>query len=88
MKGVSSNVMCGQEGFYGTNSFQLFLNLNEIKQQANESKVQPTTNIDDELFNESNDEDKCSTSKIIIDNNAINIKKEDLGDDDDYMVDL
>ena len=88
MKGVSSNVMCGQEGFYGTNSFQLFLNLNEIKQQANESKVQTTTNIDDELFSESNDEDKCSTSKIIIDNNAINIKKEDLGDDDDYMVDL
>jgi len=88
MKGVSSNVMCGQEGFYGTNSFQLFLNLNEIKQQANESKVQTTTNIDDELFSESNDDDKCSTSKIIIDNNAINIKKEDLGDDDDYMVDL
>jgi len=88
MKGVSSNVMCGQEGFYGTNSFQLFLNLNEIKQQASESNLQTTKNIDDELFNENNDDDKCSTSKIIIDNNAINIKKEDLGDDDDYMVDL
>ena len=88
MKGVSSNVMCGQEGFYGTNSFQLFLNLNEIKQQASESNIQTTKNIDDELFSENNDDDKCSTSKIIIDNNVVNIKKEDLGDDDDYMVDL
>ena len=32
MRGVSSNVMCGQEGFYGTNSFQIYLNLTKLHQ--------------------------------------------------------
>ena len=27
MTGVSSNIMCGQEGYYGTGSFQVLLNL-------------------------------------------------------------
>ena len=30
MTGVSSNVMCGQEGYYGTSSFQVLLNIDEI----------------------------------------------------------
>ena len=30
MRGVSSNVMCGQEGYYGTSSFSLFLDLDEF----------------------------------------------------------
>ena len=32
MRGVSSNVMCGQEGYYGTSSFQIYLDLNKIKE--------------------------------------------------------
>ena len=30
VRGISANVMCGQEGFYGTNSFAVLLNMNEI----------------------------------------------------------
>ena len=30
MRGISANVMCGQEGYIGTNSFQLYLNLQEM----------------------------------------------------------
>jgi DNA-directed RNA polymerase II subunit RPB1 len=30
MRGVSANVMCGQEGYYGTSSFQVLLNLRAI----------------------------------------------------------
>ena len=30
MRGVSANVMCGQEGYFGTSCFQVLLNLNEI----------------------------------------------------------
>ena len=30
MRGVSANVMCGQEGYYGTSSFQIVLNLRAI----------------------------------------------------------
>tara|TARA_B100000214_G_scaffold370312_1_gene344756 strand:- start:76 stop:1122 length:1047 start_codon:yes stop_codon:yes gene_type:complete len=86
MRGVSSNVMCGQEGFYGTNSFQIYLNLNEITSKSNTDTKNEIENIDDILHNDVID-DPCSTSNIIIENNSINIKKEDLGDDD-YIVDL
>lgn len=30
MKGVSANVMCGQEGFYGTNAFQVLLDTEQM----------------------------------------------------------
>ena len=85
MRGVSSNVMCGQEGYYGTNSFQLYLNLNEIRQRSKEK----SDKVDDfdVLLNEEALEDPCDTTNIIIDNNSVNIKKEDLGEDD-YIVDL
>ena len=86
MRGVSSNVMCGQEGFYGTNSFQIYLNLNEITSKSNNDVKNDIENIDDILHNDVIDE-PCSTSNIIIENNSINIKKEDLGNDD-YIVDL
>ena len=32
MRGISANVMCGQEGYFGTNSFDTFLDLNVMKQ--------------------------------------------------------
>jgi DNA-directed RNA polymerase II subunit RPB1 len=86
MRGVSSNVMCGQEGFYGTNSFQLYLNLNEITSKSNKDITTDVEDIDDVLHNNVL-EDPCSTSNIIIENSSINIKKQDLGDDD-YIVDL
>ena len=85
MRGVSSNVMCGQEGFYGTNSFQIYLNLNEITQKSRDI-VKDEDDIDSILHNDIVDE-PCANSNIIIENNSINIKKENLGDDD-YIVDL
>ena len=86
MRGVSSNVMCGQEGYYGTNSFQIYLNINEITSKSNINVNDEIENIDDILHNDVID-DPCSTSNIIIENNSINIKKEDLGNDD-YIIDL
>ena len=85
MRGVSSNVMCGQEGFYGTNSFQIYLNLNEITQKSRDI-VKDEDDIDSILHNDIVDE-PCANSNIIIENNSINIKKENLGDDE-YIVDL
>ena len=85
MRGVSSNVMCGQEGFYGTNSFQIYLNLNEITQKSRDV-IKEDEDIDSILHNDIVDE-PCANSNIIIENNSINIKKENLGDDD-YIVDL
>ena len=31
MHGVSANIMCGQEGKFGTNSFQVYLDINEMQ---------------------------------------------------------
>ena len=31
MRGVSANVMCGQEGYYGTSAFKTILNIKEHK---------------------------------------------------------
>ena len=31
MHGVSANIMCGQEGNFGTNSFQVFLDMTGVK---------------------------------------------------------
>ncbi len=30
MRGVSANVMCGQDGYYGTSSFSVYLNMNDV----------------------------------------------------------
>ena len=82
MRGVSSNVMCGQEGYYGTNSFQLYLDLNQIKEASQNIPVDNEDDLDLLLHNDTTD--KCN---IIIENNAVNINKEELGDDD-YIIDL
>jgi DNA-directed RNA polymerase II subunit RPB1 len=38
MKGVSANVLCGQEGYYGTNSFQIILDLESMMKSKREVK--------------------------------------------------
>ena len=32
MRGVSANIMVGQEGYYGTNSFQILLDIKKVHQ--------------------------------------------------------
>ena len=88
MRGVSANVMCGQEGFFGTSAFQVILDVNEMQ------KLQETTQykIIDEAeeiakafmgsIEDSND--KCSVSKLTIENHVANIKIEEMAKTDDY----
>jgi DNA-directed RNA polymerase II subunit RPB1 len=45
MRGVSANVMCGQTGFYGTNSFSLLLDMKAIT-QLEETELQHEPDID------------------------------------------
>ena len=87
LRGVSANVMCGQEGFFGTSAFQVILNIEEMQRLENTSDyVQKDENIAiEEFFGEAeNPDDSCSISKIAIQNNVISIKVEDTGDDDNY----
>ena len=40
MRGVSSNVMCGQDGYYGTAAFSVYLNTFDIKNMEKPSKYE------------------------------------------------
>ena len=87
LRGVSANVMCGQEGHFGTASFQVVLDIEEMQKLEATSEYK-YINADEEIekfFGEvDNPEDPCSVNKINIQNNVITIKAENMGNDNDY----
>jgi len=87
MRGVSANVMCGQEGLYGTNAFQVVLDIDEMRKLEDIiGYEQPDDNaVIDKMFEGvDKPEDKCSTNQLVIQNNVVNIKTSDLGSDNNY----
>jgi DNA-directed RNA polymerase II subunit RPB1 len=88
LRGISANVMCGQEGLFGTASFQVVLDINEMIKLEEKYKYEyQDTNelINDGLFKNIEDEkDICSTQNLQIKTNITNIKTEELGGDNDY----
>jgi DNA-directed RNA polymerase II subunit RPB1 len=87
LRGVSANVMCGQEGFFGTSAFQVVLNIEEMQklEAASEYKHIDSENEIENFFGQvENPEDKCSINNITIQNNVITINAEDMGGDNDY----
>ncbi len=84
MRGVSANVMCGQEGFYGTSAFQVILDINQMA-KLGKVDYNPDESVDLKgLFLEETVLDACSTVNLSIQNNVTNLKGTDLGNDDDY----
>ena len=92
MRGVSANIMTGQEGYFGTSAFQTFLDIGEfkdLKSKSYESKTQDEEAIENMFTQYMNPQDPCSLDNIAVINNAVNIKKTDLGSlDDDYDIDI
>jgi DNA-directed RNA polymerase II subunit RPB1 len=88
MRGISANVMCGQEGLFGTASFQVVLDLNEMVNLEEKYKYDyenKETLIETGLFGNLEDEnDSCSTKNLTIENNVVNIHTEEMGGDNDY----
>ena len=87
MTGISANVMVGQEGKFGTNGFQVILDLNEMTKHEAMAPVQKTQEEStiDEMFGLTEDpDDQCSTDALNIINNLSTIKDVKLGDDDGY----
>jgi len=88
MRGISANIMCGQEGLFGTSSFQVVLDIEEM------SKLEATTEyekeeVEDEIdkffgAQESSTNEICSLNNLAISNNVISIKPTDLGGNNDY----
>jgi DNA-directed RNA polymerase beta' subunit len=87
LRGVSANVMCGQEGFFGTGAFQVVLDIEEMQKLEAVSEYKPM-NVEDEIdkfFGKvDNPEDPCGVNKISIQNNVVTIKEEDMGKDNNY----
>ena len=88
MRGISANVRCGQEGLFGTASFQVVLDLNEMVNLEEKYKYDyenKETLIENGLFGNLEDEnDSCSTKNLTIENNIVNIQSEEMGGDNDY----
>ena len=87
VRGISANVMCGQEGYFGTSAFQVVLNIAEMSKLASKALDDATEDEKiDGLFGVLDDpNDPCSTTNLAIQNNVVNIKEKDLGNvDDDY----
>jgi DNA-directed RNA polymerase II subunit RPB1 len=84
MRGISANLMVGQEGIFGTNSFQVLLNMEEMKQLTGTEYKKDDEYDDFEKVEKLND---CSISNIKINNNYENLNNLDDDYDDDYMPD-
>ena len=87
LRGVSANVMCGQEGFFGTSAFQVILNIEEMQklEASSEYRLMDVNEEIEKFFGDvQNPYDKCSTDKIAIQNNITTIHAEDMGEDNDY----
>lgn len=92
MRGISANVMCGQEGYYGTSAFQVLVNMDEMmKQDAVEYRHTDANEEIDAAFKANSsvglDTDKCGIPKLAIQSCVDNVKKVRLGKvDDDYDI--
>jgi DNA-directed RNA polymerase II subunit RPB1 len=92
MRGISANVMCGQEGYYGTSAFQVLVNMDEMmKQEAVEYRHTDANEEIEEAFKANSsvglDTDKCGIPKLAIQSCVDNVKKVQLGKvDDEYDI--
>jgi DNA-directed RNA polymerase beta' subunit len=87
MRGVSANVMVGQEGLFGTNAFQVLLDIEKMNdlETVKEYEMKDAQDEIEEMFGDvENTDDACSTNKLMMPNNVTNIKITDSGQDNDY----
>jgi DNA-directed RNA polymerase II subunit RPB1 len=90
MRGVSANVMCGQYGLYGTNAFNVVLDIKEMM-KLEDASIDVSNNSDEieKAFSKTAEEKMgdCSSAKISIKNNIVNIHGQSTEVcDDDYNM--
>lgn len=90
MRGVSANVMCGQEGYFGTSAFQTMLDINKFtKLKAEQINLQSNSEIIENSFmNIENKDDPCSMNNLTFENNVENLNATNTGDVNDYEPDF
>ena len=90
MRGVSANVMCGQHGIYGTNAFNVVLDIKEMM-KLSEANMDTNDGVEEieKAFSKNMDEKmgECSSANIAINNNIANIHGQSTEVcDDDYNM--
>ena len=91
MRGISANVMCGQEGYYGTSSFQVMLDLPQMIAKMEDVAFQAQNEqeeIAEAMGAAAMDTTACAFEKLTIESNVGSIQKVDMGHGgaDDYNV--
>jgi DNA-directed RNA polymerase beta' subunit len=90
MRGISANVMCGQEGYYGTSSFQVMLDLPQMIAKMEDVAFQAQNEqaeIAEAMGAAAMDTSACAFEKLTIESNVGSIQKVDLGHGaDNYNV--
>ena len=90
MRGISANVMCGQEGYYGTSSFQVMLDLPQMIAKMEDIAFQSQdeqAEIAEAMGAAAMDTSACAFEKLTIESNVGSIQKVDLGHGaDNYNV--
>jgi DNA-directed RNA polymerase II subunit RPB1 len=87
MRGISANVMCGQYGYYGTNAFNVLLDLKKFNTERQLVLSNKTEDIEKGLGIV--EDDRCSLDNIRISNDIHNIKQGNfvnVCNDDDFNV--
>lgn len=87
LRGISANIMCGQEGYFGTSAFQVVLDIAEMQkfEATNEYQYIDADEEIEKFFGDAEAlDDKCGPNKIAIQNNVITIKAQNLGNDNSY----
>ena len=93
MRGISANVMCGQEGFYGTNAFKVMLDIKQIMKMGQVATADKTVEEEKEatiqgFMDKIAAEDPlnpCSKNKLTIQSTLDKIQGSNLGTvDPDY----
>jgi DNA-directed RNA polymerase II subunit RPB1 len=83
MTGISANVMCGQEGYFGTGYFHVLLDINKMGELGRKS-IERKKDISN-ILGMQDQAGKCSIKNITINHDATVINKDNMGEiDDDY----
>ena len=93
MKGVSANIMCGQQGYYGTNCFKVLVDndfLTSIKPQTTTTQPDDKESDAQALLNQISSEttNECSTNSLLIESSVASIKNVNNGSSSDYELDF
>jgi DNA-directed RNA polymerase II subunit RPB1 len=84
MRGVSANIMCGQEGFYGTSAFSVYLNTVEMEKLSDQHEYEDE---DEDIFELMKQTDEtCSTEQLKIQHNVLQPMQ--MVEDNGYQMDL